>query len=157
MEKKLVKNIMTDDVVVISSDATIFDAAELMNDFDIGFLPVLDGERLIGVITDRDIVIRALANGLDIDTPVVDIMTTEIISTSPESTLKEASRKMMINQVKRLPVLDENNLVGVISLRDIVINDCDIEITKVLDGIYQDTDTAGNIDFNSADVDDFRL
>ncbi|HHX94056.1 MAG TPA: CBS domain-containing protein, partial [Tenericutes bacterium] len=107
--------------------------------------------------TDRDIVIRALANGLDIDTPVVDIMTTEIISTSPESTVKDASRKMMINQVKRLPVLDENNLVGVISLRDIVINDCDIEITKVLDGIYQDTDTAGNIDFNSADVDDFRL
>jgi len=114
--------IMTTDVEIIQPDDTLKMAAQKMRDRDIGFLPVCDGEALMGVLSDRDIAIRALADGMDIAVMLGrDLMTTPAIYAFDDQDVAEAAKIMEENQIRRLVILnrDDKRLVGVISLGDL--------------------------------------
>src|SRR5919109_943345 len=114
--------LMTRDVVVIQPDDSVHSAAKKMRDRDIGFLPVCDGETLIGVLSDRDITIRALADGMDLNIMLGrDLMTTPAIYCFEDQDVSEAARIMEENQIRRLVVLsrEDKRLVGVVSLGDL--------------------------------------
>ena len=115
--------IMTQDVEIIQPDDTLRLAAQKMRDRDIGFLPVCDGESLMGVLSDRDIAIRALADGMDINVMLGrDLMTTPALYCFDDQDVTEAAKVMGDNQIRRLVILGRENerVVGVISLGDLV-------------------------------------
>jgi|SRR5215211_3854033 len=117
-----ISEIMTQDVIVIQPDDSLQSAAKKMRDLNIGFLPVCDGENLLGVISDRDITIRALADGMDVNIMLGrDLMTTPAICCLEDQDLSEAAKIMEENQIRRLVVLsrEDKRLVGVISLGDL--------------------------------------
>jgi CBS domain-containing protein len=117
-----IRDIMTKDVRTLSPDAKMIDAAKLMRDHDTGFIPVLDGTELCGVITDRDIVVKCIAEGHDENRcPVSSHMETEVDVIGPDADVEEASRIMQEDQIRRLPVCEGNRLVGVVSLGDLAI------------------------------------
>jgi CBS domain-containing protein len=114
--------IMTRDVVVMQPDDSLQSAAKKMRDRDIGFLPVCDGEDLIGVISDRDITVRALADGMDVNIMLGrDLMTSPAIYCFDDQEVSEAAQIMEENQIRRLVVMsrEDNRLVGVVSLGDL--------------------------------------
>jgi CBS domain-containing protein len=116
--------IMTREVVAIGPDDTLQTAAKKMRDRDIGFLPVCDGENLLGVLSDRDITIRALADGMDVAVMLGrDLMTAPAIYCFEDQDVDEAARIMQENQIRRLLVLsrDDKRLVGVLSLGDLAM------------------------------------
>ncbi len=119
------KSIMTHDVETIESDATIQQAAEKMSSLDVGLLPVCEGNKVLGVITDRDITVRATARGLDpTRTPVRDAMTELVVCGIEDQNINEGARMMMDNQIRRLPVLNhDKKLVGIISIADLLDDD----------------------------------
>jgi CBS domain-containing protein len=115
--------IMTREVQILQPDDTLSLAAQKMRDYDIGFLPVCDGESLMGALTDRDIAIRALAGGMDINVMLGrDLMTTPAIYCFDDQDITEAAKVMGENQLRRLVILGRENqrVVGVISLGDLV-------------------------------------
>jgi len=118
------KEIMTRGVDVIAPDATVRDAAQKMKQRDIGPVPVCDGERLVGMLTDRDITIRVVADGRDpATTPVREAMTADVLYCFEDQDVAEARRLMAEQQVRRLPVLNRNNwLVGMVSLGDLAVD-----------------------------------
>ena len=114
--------IMTREVEIIQPDDTLRLAAQKMRDRDIGFLPVCDGDSLMGVLSDRDITIRAFADGMDINVMLGrDLMTTPAIYVFDDQDVTEAAKIMGENQIRRLVVLsrEDEHLVGVISLGDL--------------------------------------
>ena len=119
-----VSEIMTRDVRLLSPDQTIREAASLMADIDVGSLPVGDNDRLVGMITDRDIVIRAVAQGKPADTKVADVMSKEILYCVDTDEIDDVARNMGKAQVRRLPVVNsDKRLVGIVSLGDLARND----------------------------------
>jgi CBS domain-containing protein len=115
--------IMTQEVEIIQPDDTLRLAAQKMRDRDIGFLPVCDGDSLMGVLSDRDITIRAFADGMDISVMLGrDLMTTPAIYAFDDQDVTEAAKIMGENQIRRLVILGRENerVVGVISLGDLV-------------------------------------
>ena len=117
------REIMSDNVEVIYPDDTLQTAAEKMRDRDIGFLPVCDGERLIGVLTDRDLITRALADGLEVKAMLGrDLVTAPAIYCFDDQGVDEAAKLMHDNQIRRLVVLSrDKQMVGVISLGDLAM------------------------------------
>ena len=125
---KTVKDLMTRDVQTIVSTAAIAEAAKLMRDGDFGLLPVGTPERLEGTISDRDIVIRAIAEGKGADTPVDGVMSAGVSAVREDDTLAEASAQMQKHRVRRLPVLNANGqLVGILSLGDLAVEPMDLQ------------------------------
>jgi CBS domain-containing protein len=117
--------IMTREVEIIQPDDTLQVAAQKMRARDIGFLPVCDGEELMGVLSDRDLTIRALADGMDVNVMLGrDLMTTPAIYCFDDQSVVEAAKIMKENQIRRLVVLsrDDKRLVGVVSLGDLARN-----------------------------------
>ena len=117
-----VKEIMTRDIDVVSPETTLRDAAERMNSLDVGVLPVCDNDRLVGMITDRDITVRATADGLDpFATQVGEVMSKdELITCGEDEDVEAATQKMRDKRVRRLPVLgDDRRLVGILALGDV--------------------------------------
>jgi CBS domain-containing protein len=117
----LVKEVMKREVATVAPDASVALAARMMRDQEVGCLPVLERERLIGMITDRDIVVRGVAEGLDPHRAIVrEAMSANAIACSMEHTVEQARALMAANLIKHLPVLDERErLVGLIALRDL--------------------------------------
>jgi CBS domain-containing protein len=141
--------IMTRDVIVIQPDDSLQSAAKKMRDLNIGFLPVCDGEDLLGVISDRDITIRALADGMDVNIMLGrDLMTTPPIYCFEDQDVSEAARIMEENQIRRLVVLsrEDKRLVGVISLGDLARNETTDRSGQVLKKVSEPdgTDKARN-------------
>lgn len=137
-----IKNIMSKSVEQIVADSTLFEAAALMTSLDVGLLPVFEGDQLVGVITDRDIVTRAVAEGLDpTQTLVRDAMTAEIFSCHPEDEDADAARIMEEHRVRRLLVIgDDEKVVGVCSLADIVRKTKDRNLTAdIMQEVVQPT------------------
>jgi CBS domain-containing protein len=125
MEK--VGDIMNTDVETISPDATIEEAAQQMRDGDFGVLPVGDENELMGIITDRDIVVRAIAEGRGIDTPVSEAMSEGVISVNEDDSVEEAAQIMSDHQIRRLPVVDsDGKLVGIVSIGDFAVEASDL-------------------------------
>jgi CBS domain-containing protein len=117
--------IMTREVEILQPDDSLQSAAKRMRDQDIGFLPVCDGETLLGVLSDRDITIRALADGMDVNIMLArDLMTTPAIYCFEDQDVSEAAKIMEENQIRRLVILshDDKRVVGVISLGDLARN-----------------------------------
>ena len=119
---KKVSEVMTSDVKVVRPDESVQKAAAIMSEQDIGALPVCDGTRLKGMITDRDIAVRAVASGRGVDTPVREVMTDEVIWCTQDSDIQDLLKRMGADQVRRIPVLDANrNLVGIVALGDLAM------------------------------------
>jgi CBS domain-containing protein len=118
------KEIMTRDVEVIHPDATLQQAAEKMDVLDVGPLPVCDGTRLVGLLTDRDITVRATSAGQDPNaTRVRDVMTRDVIYCFEDEDVSEAAWVMEDRQIRRLVVLDrDKNLAGIVSLGDLAVD-----------------------------------
>jgi len=111
---------MTRDVQLASPTQSIRDAAKMMADIDVGSLPVGQDNRLVGMITDRDIAIRAVAEGKSPDTPVREVMSQEVLYCFDDQELEEVARNMADIKVRRLPVLNRSkHLVGIVSLGDL--------------------------------------
>jgi CBS domain-containing protein len=122
-----VADVMTRAVEVIAPDATLDEAAEKMKRLDVGPLPVCDGDRLLGMITDRDITVRAVAESRDpITTRVSEIMTPEVVFTYDDEDVKDAAKLMEEHQLRRLVVLNrEKKLVGIVALGDLAVETSD--------------------------------
>jgi CBS domain-containing protein len=118
-----VREHMTDRPRCVTPETRVSEAAELMASEDVGSLPILDGEKLTGVVTDRDIVIRAVAAKKDPQgMPVREIATHDPVTVRADDDLSEALRLMASHQVRRLPVVDENDqLVGVLAQADVAL------------------------------------
>jgi CBS domain-containing protein len=118
-----VHEIMTSHIEVIHPDATLKEAAEKMSHLDIGPLPVCDGQRLVGMLTDRDITIRATAKGCDPKTTRVrEAMTPEVVYCFEDQDVKTAAQMMEMRQIRRVPVVNRNKeLVGIVSLGDLAV------------------------------------
>jgi CBS domain-containing protein len=115
-----VRDFMSKNIVSISSEARLNDAARLMKQHDVGVLPVCDGNSLSGVVTDRDLVIKGLAEGRT-GAQVSDVMTRDVVTLSPEDDEKKAQRLMSDNDVRRLPVCEDNRIVGMVSVGDLAV------------------------------------
>src|SRR5579883_822640 len=137
----LVKEAMSRDVKTVAPDQQIQEAARIMLDMDVGALPVGENDRLIGMITDRDIAIRAVAAGKAPDgCKVRDILTEEIKYVFEDEDVGEAAQKMAEWQVRRLPVLNrEKRLAGILSLGDIAFEGGQAHAGKEMEGIAQPT------------------
>lgn len=119
----IVRDIMSRDVEVIHPDSMIQEAASKMKKLDVGSLPVCENRRLLGVVTDRDIAVRAVAAGSDpTTTKVSDTMTPELIYCYEDEPVREAAKLMERHQIRRLPILNrEKHLVGIVSLGDLAV------------------------------------
>jgi len=118
-----VRDVMTDRPRCVTLETPISEVAQLMESEDIGSLPVLEGDQLAGMITDRDIVLRAVAKGKDPrGMPVREVASRELVTVYAEDDLPNALKKMASEQVRRLPVVDEENrLVGVLAQADVAL------------------------------------
>jgi CBS domain-containing protein len=117
-----VRDAMTDDPRSIGPSASVVDAARLMRDEHIGSLPITDGDTLVGMITDRDITTRVVAEAADLATTTVgEVYSQDLISVEPDKDLAEALGLMARHQVRRLPVVEDGRLVGIVAQADIAL------------------------------------
>jgi len=115
---------MTTDVRVVAPDDSIQSAAWIMGEIDAGILPVTENDRLIGFVTDRDIVVRGVANGAIYETPVSDVMTREVLYCYHDEAAADVLDTMADLQLRRMPVLDrDKRLVGIVSISDIAVDE----------------------------------
>ncbi len=116
------KNLMTREVEVIHPNATLQEAAEKMEALDVGPLPVCDGDRLVGMITDRDIAVRAVADGRDPgSTTVDDVMSRDPVTLTPDQSVDDAIQIVREHNVRRVPVVQDGRPVGIVSIGDLAI------------------------------------
>lgn len=133
-----VSEVMTRDVRLIEPNQTIRDAARLMAEMDAGIMPVREGDRLVGMITDRDIAVRAVAEGKGPDTAVREVMTDDVKYCFEDDDTDAVARNMADIQVRRLPVLNrDKRLVGIISLGDMAVTDGSGRVADAVAGISQ--------------------
>ena len=119
-----ISEIMTRDVVIVAPEDTLQHAAKMMADSNAGSLPVGENDRLVGMITDRDIAVRAVAAGRGPDTPIRDVMSRDIKYCYEDQTVDEATQNMGQLRIRRLPVLNrDKRLVGILSLGDLAIDE----------------------------------
>jgi CBS domain-containing protein len=131
------REIMTQNVKTATREMTLRDAAAMMRDCDIGAVPVVENERLVGIVTDRDIVIRCVAEGKETSAQIGEAMTSELFTVSPDDFLFEAVRLMGDKQVRRVPVVSaDGKLVGIIAMADVALEtEDDLEIAETLEEI----------------------
>lgn len=133
-----ISDVMTRDVQTVRPDQTAREAASFMLSADAGAIPVTDGEQLMGMITDRDIAVRGVAEGRGPDTPVSDLMTNDLVTVGLEDDVQEVAARMSDAQVRRLPVVDDQRkLCGIVSLADLTRGDSDASAKQALDGVSQ--------------------
>jgi CBS domain-containing protein len=117
---KSIQEAMTPNPTTIEATTTAQEAAKIMKSEDVGSLPIVEGNKLIGVVTDRDLAIRIVAEGRGDDTTVGQIASKDLVTVDPEQSLEEAARLMAERQVRRLPVVEEDGrLVGILAQADI--------------------------------------
>jgi CBS domain-containing protein len=117
-----IRDVMTSNPRTVSPEDTIQNAARIMRDEDTGVVPVVENGRAVGVVTDRDIVVRAVADG-QLDRPVRDIVSGDVITARPDMSTKEAAQLMSDHQVRRLPVVENERLVGIVSIGDLAVKE----------------------------------
>ena len=134
-----VREVMTDRPRCVTMETPISEVAQLMESEDIGSLPVLEGDQLAGMITDRDIVVRAIAQGKDPrGMPVREVASRELVTVYADDDLSNALKKMASQQVRRLPVVDEENrLVGVLAQADVALEVKEKAVGEMVEGISQ--------------------
>jgi CBS domain-containing protein len=134
-----VNEVMTDWVEVVHPDAKLAEAARKMKDLNVGSLPVCDGKKLLGMITDRDITVRAVAGSKDLSRlSVKEVMTPDVVYCFADQDVEEAAQIMADNQLRRLPVLnrDDHQMVGIVALADLAVEVSDEDVaSNALEGI----------------------
>ncbi|WP_042456077.1 CBS domain-containing protein [Neobacillus dielmonensis] len=121
MEK--IRDIMTDDIECCTLLDNVYEVAVKMKEYNVGAIPIVDNERLVGMITDRDIVIRGVAEKNPGSTKVEKVMSDKLITISPEATSREAIKLMSEHQIRRIPVVEDGKLIGMVSLGDFAIRE----------------------------------
>ena len=117
---KTIQQAMTTDPKTVASSTTVQEAAKAMKSENVGSLPIVDGDRLVGVVTDRDIAIRVVAEGRGPETTVGEIASKDVVTVDPQQSIEEAARQMAEHQVRRLPVVEEDGkLVGILAQADV--------------------------------------
>lgn len=150
-----IKEIMSKNIITCSKDESLLKASNLMKKNDIGFLPISDNKKIIGVITDRDIVIKALSNKEDYSNPINDYINKNIITIDVNSNIQDTLKTMGDNKIKRLIVKENNKVVGIISLSDIINSKYNESVLfDTLKSIYTITDKNNN---ETIEIDEFYL
>jgi CBS domain-containing protein len=129
---------MSTDVVTVTPQDNLYQAAVKMREHDIGFVPVVDGRKLIGVITDRDLVIRGLADKHPGSTSVTEVMSDDVLTVTPNLSVDEAVTLMASMQIRRLPVVEDGELRGIVALGDLAVRQIFVsEAGDALSGISE--------------------
>jgi CBS domain-containing protein len=118
-----IRDVMTPNPRTVSPQDSIQSAARIMRDEDTGFVPVVENGKPVGVVTDRDIVVRAVAEDGQMNRPVREIVTKALVAVHPDMSVSEATELMSEHQVRRLPVVDNDRLVGIVSIGDIAVKE----------------------------------
>jgi len=116
-----VKQIMTTDVSTVTPNDTVTKAASIMKQLNVGSVPVIDGSRVVGIVTDRDITLRGVAKGGDPNQKISEVMTTDVKYATPDMDVHAVADLMAENQVRRLPVIDNDKLVGIVAIGDLAV------------------------------------
>jgi CBS domain-containing protein len=134
-----IQDAMTSNPRGVETSTPVVEAARLMKSEDVGSLPVLDGERLVGMVTDRDIVLRVVAEGKDAEsTTAGEIASTDLVTVDPQQELDEALRLMAQHQVRRLPVVEEDGrLVGILAQADVAKEGKDAQTGQLVQEISE--------------------
>jgi CBS domain-containing protein len=129
--------IMTKNVRTATREASLREVAVMMRDGDMGAVPVVDDGKLVGIVTDRDMVVRAVSEGKSAETPISEVMTTQLFTVSPDDFVFEAVRLMGDKQVRRVPVVStDGKLAGIIAMADVALESEDeIQIAETLEEI----------------------
>ena len=129
---------MTPGADYLDSSATVLDAAKRLASEDYGALPICDGDTLRGMITDRDIVVKVLAEGKDpAATTVIDLIAGEVVTIGADDSVEEAARTMATHQVRRLPVIDGDKMIGMLSQADLATNADERTVGDTVEAISQ--------------------
>jgi CBS domain-containing protein len=135
---KSVRDAMTQNPRSLSPSDTVADAARALKEEDVGSVPIVEGERLVGILTDRDIVTRVVAEGRDPgSTSVRDVASSELVTAEATSELDEALRLMAQHQVRRLPVVEQGRLVGILAQADVAEQSGDKETGRLVEAISE--------------------
>lgn len=133
-----VREIMSKDVASLRSSDTIERAAQLMKQYNVGAIPVCKDDNIIGIVTDRDIAVRNVASGEDSGKCIGDIMSSDVVIGSPEMDVRDAARLMSDRQIRRLPIVENNSLIGIVALGDISLEpDCQSSAQQALKNISE--------------------
>jgi CBS domain-containing protein len=116
-----IREIMTTDVRAVSANDSISEAANLMKQLDVGSIPVLDNDIVVGIVTDRDLVLRGVAEDKSSDERVSTIMSKDITTVDPEMDVHEAADLMASRQIRRLPIVENGKLVGIVAIGDMAV------------------------------------
>jgi CBS domain-containing protein len=131
-----VKEVMSSKPKTCTPDASIIDVAKLMAKEDVGPVPIVQDDRLVGLVTDRDLVLRVLAEGRDPKSMrAADVASSDLVTVSPDDDLDRALQLLAKNQVRRLPVVEGGRLVGIVAQRDIALQGQDRETGQVVEEI----------------------
>lgn len=136
---KSIRDAMTSNPRGVETATPIVEAARLMKSEDVGSLPVVEGDRLVGMLTDRDVVIRVVAEGKDVEsTTAGEIASRDLVTVDPQQELDEALRLMAQHQVRRLPVVEEDGrLVGILAQADVAQEGRDVQTGQMVEEISQ--------------------
>jgi len=118
-----IRQVMTPNPQCVSPGDSIQNAARIMRDCDTGAVPVVENGRPVGIVTDRDIVVRAVADGGQLNRPVREIVSGDVVCVTPDMSTREAEDLMSEHQVRRLPVVEGDRIVGIVSLGDIAVKE----------------------------------
>jgi CBS domain-containing protein len=135
-----VRNAMTEDPRSIATSASVVEAAQLMREAHVGSLPITDGEQLVGMITDRDITTRVVAEAADPETSVGDVCSRDVISVEADKDHEEAVELMARHQVRRLPVVENGRLIGIVAQADIALTGNETKTGALVEAISEPSD-----------------
>jgi CBS domain-containing protein len=135
---KSVQDVMTSNPASIEADSPVVEAARIMKEQDVGIIPVVEGERLVGTVTDRDIAVRVVAAGKDSQAVSVrEIASTDLVTVDPQQDLDEALHLMASHKVRRLPVVEDGRLVGIAAQADVAREANDKKTGELVEEISQ--------------------
>ncbi|PFN98750.1 CBS domain-containing protein [Bacillus sp. AFS076308] len=117
-----VASLMTTDVDSCTPESTCKEVAIKMKELDVGVIPICENEKLVGIITDRDLVIKGLATDLSDESPVSELITNLVVKGTKDMSIEEAAKIMSHEQIRRLPIVENEKLVGMVSLGDLAVN-----------------------------------
>ena len=153
MIKLKAKDIMSKNLITVDENTSISEVAKIMKEKDIGFIPISNNNKIIGVITDRDIVCNAVANKCDIDKPISDYMCKKVISVNIDDNISKILNTMRKNKIKRVLVTENKKVTGVISFSNI-LNNNEFEILNTMKEIWS---IKRNSDYYPTEIDEFYL
>ncbi len=137
-----ITDIMTKDVETCAPETSLQEIASKMLELDVGSIPISDGKRLFGIVTDRDIVIRGIASQISLDSPVSQILTSEMVTGTTDMSIEDAADLMSEHQIRRLPIVENDQLIGILSLGDIAVRDrTDDNASLILEEVSESEDT----------------